>query len=156
MKKNNENINVKKIIFEIILIPLAIMYLYYTLLYNHPKISIVFLYIVTIITCVEFIIKYIHEVYVYKNKYNFLKIIYIIISFLLIVFMVLNTILKYKIIKDMFVLLLIIMLLHLLVFSTININRIINNKGTLYKNTFSSFFSLISFVVVLMGIIIYL
>lgn len=156
MNKNNEKIDTKKIIFEIIIIPLAIMYLYYTLLYNHTKINMVFLYTVTLITCIEFIVKYIHEVYVYKNKYNFFKILYIIVSFLLIISIFLNIFLKQEIVKNTFVLLLIVMLFHLLFFAIININRIVKNKGTLYKNTFASFFSLISFVVVLMGIIIFL
>lgn len=156
MKKNKEDIDIKKIVFEIIIIPLSIMYLYYNLLYNHPKISIVFLYLVSTITCIEFIIKYIHEVYVYENKYNFLKVIYIIISFLIIIFILLNIFLKYNIIKKIFIVLLIIMLCHLLLFAIINIKRIIKSKGTLYKNTFAAFFSLIFFAVISMGIIIFL
>ena len=69
MKKNN-----KKIIFEIVLIPLCILYLYYELLHNHPTISLVFLTITIIITNIENLVKYINEVYIYESKKNILKV----------------------------------------------------------------------------------
>lgn len=156
MKQNKEKIDTKKIVFEIIIIPLAIMYLYYTILYNHHKISLVLLYITSLITCIEFIIKYIREVYVYKSKYNFLKVACTIMSFLILMFLILNLFLKYEIIKKILIILLIIMLCHLFIFAINSIIKIIKGTDKLYKNVVSSFFSLIAFTVIFMGIIIYL
>ena len=56
MKNKASVIDTKKIVIEIILIPLCILYLYYMLLYNHPKISAILLYIMITITCAATII----------------------------------------------------------------------------------------------------
>ena len=157
MKKTKDNeINMKKVVVETILIPLCVAYLYYTMAHNHPRLNIVFVYIITLITCLEVAIKYIREVYVYKSKNNYLKIIISIISILLIITVFLNIFLKHKIILYSFITLLIIILCYLLFVSIKAIKKMINKEGILYKNTFEAFFSLIKFGVILMGIIIYL
>ena len=146
--------NKKKIVIEVILIPICIMYLYYEVLHNHPKVSLGIATAVIILTSIEFIVKYIKEVYVYKSKNNLLKILYVIFSFILIILSIISLFLKYKLIKIAYFISLIILLVFLLYFITKNIVRIIKEKGTLYKNTFAAFFSLISFVIVLINIII--
>ena len=146
--------NKKKIIFEIIIIPICILYLYYMTFNNHPKIILILSSIVLTITCIEFIVLYIHEVYIYKSKYNFLKILNIILSFLLIIFTVINLLLKLSIIKTIYFILIVIFLIHLLYFIIKNIIKIIKGKGTLYKNVFASFFGLISFMIIIIGVII--
>lgn len=146
----------KKIVLEIILIPLCILYLYYVLLYNHPKISNILLYLTITITCVSFIVKYIKEVYVYENKYNILKIIFTIISILLIIVMLLNYYLKYKVVNYLFIILVILLLIYLLIYSIINIKGIIRSKDNLLEKTINSFFPSISFYIILIGLIIYL
>ena len=156
MKKNKEEINMKKVVVETILIPLCVVYLYYMAMHNHPKVNMIFLYGITLIACFEMIIKYAHEVYVYENKYNYLKVICIIISVLLIISVFLNIFLKYKAILYTFISLLIILLIYLLLYSAKNIKKMIKQEGVLYKNTFSAFFSLIEFGIILIGIIIYL
>ena len=156
MEKKVAKQNNKKIVMEIILIPLCTLYLYYTLLYNHPKISIVFLYITTLIASIELIVKYVKELYVYENKYNFLRLIFVIFSFLLIITMILNIFLKYKIIKQILIIFLTILLIYLLLFAIKNVTNIIKDKGRLLTNSAASFFSFIAFYIILMGLIIYL
>ena len=146
----------KKIAFEIVLIPLCILYLYYVLLYNHPKISTVLLYLTITITCVSFITKYIKEVYIYENKHNILKIIFTIVSILLLIVMVLNHYLKYKVLKYLFIIFVVLLLIYLLVYSVINIIKIIKSKDNLFEKTINSFFPSIAFYIILMGLIIYL
>lgn len=146
--------NNKKIVFEVIIIPICILYLYYMAFNNHPKISLTISTIITIITCIEIIALYIHDVYIYENKYNFLRIIITILSFLLIIFTVINLFIKASIIKTIYLVLLIIFLIHLLYFVIKNLIKICKGKGILYKNTFASFFGLISFVIILINIII--
>ena len=157
MKKNKEDsINMKKVIIETILIPLCVTYLYYMALHKYPKINIAIVYGVAVIASLEVAIKYIHEVYVYESKNNYLKIIMSIISVLLIIAVFLNIFLKYKVIFYVLLGLLTIMLCYLLYDSVKNIKKMIKKEGTLYKNTFSAFFSLIKFGIILTGIIMYL
>lgn len=156
MKKNKAKTDTKKIVLEIVLIPLCIMYLYYILLNNHPKINIVILHLFTFIASGVFIKKYIQEVYVYNSKYNFLKVLYTIICLVTIAFIFLNIFLKIKWIQIVYIALLIATLIHLLFVAIKGIIGITNGKGSLYKNAFSAYFSLVSFVVILMGIIILL
>ena len=153
--KNKESNNLR-IVLEIVLIPICVLYLYYTLLYNHPKISIVLLYITTLVTCIEFIVKYIKELYTYKNKYNPLRLIFVIFLFLLLITLVINIFLKVKIVKLIITISLIILLVYLLVFATSNIIKIIKNKGRLLNTASGSFFSFIAFYIILMALIIYL
>ena len=51
--------NNKKIVFETILVPLCIFYLYYMAFHNHTKASYIISSIVTIMTCIEFLVLYI-------------------------------------------------------------------------------------------------
>lgn len=154
--KNKEKSNNIRIVLEIILIPICVLYLYYTLLYNHPKISIVLLYITTLITSIEFIVKYIKELYTYENKYNPLRLIFVVFLFLLLITLVLNIFLKYKIIKQILTISLIILLVHLLLFAISNIIKIIKDKGRLLTTSASAFFSFIAFYIILIALIIYL
>ena len=156
MKTNKEELNMKKVIVETILIPICVIYLYYMAINNHPKINIIFLYGIIMITCLETAIKYIHEVYVYENKYNWLKVIISIISILLIIAVFLNIFLKYKVILWIFIILTILMLCYLLFYTIKCLKKMIKKEGELYKNTFGAFFSLIKFGLILIGIIIYL
>ena len=146
--------NKKKIILELVFIPLCIMYLYYVLINNHLKINLYLVSIIILITCVEFLIKYIYEVYVYENKYNFLKVLFIIFCFCLIIVDILNLFIKLKLIKVLFLIFIIILLIYLIYFVINCLIRIYKNKGILWKNAFASFFSFISFLIILMGIII--
>ena len=155
-KKKVSPANIKKIVGEIILIPLCILYLYYTLLFNAITINKFILHAIIFITCVQFIIKYIHEVYVYESKTNPLKIVFIIFNILLSIACMLNIILKVKVIRIVFIVLVIIMLCYLLYNAITKIINIIKSKGILYKNAFSSFLSLIAFFMILMGLVIYL
>ncbi len=154
MKKTKE-INMKKVVTETILIPLCVIYLYYMAVHNHPKLNIAFVYIITLITCLEIAIKNIHEVYVYESKNNYLKIILAVISVLLIIGVFINIFFHNKVILYIFMGLLIIMLSYLMFNAVINIKKMINKEGTLYKNTFSAFFSLIKLGIILIGIVIY-
>ena len=97
--RNKVKQNNKKIILETIIIPLCILYLYYMAFNNHPKTSLVISSIVTIITCIEFIVLYIHEVYVYENQYNFLKVLVTVLCILLIIFTGINLFIKLNIIN---------------------------------------------------------
>ena len=124
--------------------------------HNHSKLNIACVYIVTLITCSEIAIKNIHEVYIYESKNNYLKIIFSIISILLIITVFLSIFLKHKAVLCSFIVLLIIMLGYLLYDSVKSIKKMVNQEGTLYKNTFSAFFSLIKLGIVLIGIIMYL
>ena len=153
MKSKNEvKPNTKKIIFEMILISLCIFYLYYMAFDNHLKASLIISGIVNIITCIEFLVFYIKEVYVYESKSNFLKIITIILNFVLIGLIIAN-IFTNKI-KIVLLVTTIIFLVFVLYFVIKNIIRIIKGKGTLYKNTFAAFFALISFMIILANVII--
>ena len=152
--KNKVKQNNKKIILETIIIPLCILYLYYMAFNNHPKTSLVISSIVTIITCIEFIVLYIHEVYVYENQYNFLKVLVTVLSILLIIFTGINLFIKLNIIKIIYLVLILLFLIHLLYFVIKSIIKIIKEKGVLYKNVFAAFFGLISFVIILVSTII--
>ena len=145
-----------KIILEIILIPLCVMYLYYELLHNHPKVCLVLMICTIFFTCVELTVKYVKEVYVYNSKFNFLKILMVIFSFAIIVLSILSLILKYKIIKTVFYIMVPVLLAFLIYFIIKNFVRIKKEKGPLYKNAIAAFFSMLSFVIILISYIIIL
>ena len=153
MKKEEKNNNAK-IIFEIILIPLCFLYLFYTLFINHPKVSFVICLCITIITSIEFAIKYIKEVYIYENKYNPLKVIFGIFNILLIIIAGLNIIYNIKVILILFYVMISILLLYLLYFFIRNLIDVVKGKGVLYKKAFASLLSLTSFVTILITLII--
>lgn len=153
MKKEEKNNNAK-IIFEIILIPLCFLYLFYTLFINHPKVSFVICLCITIITSIEFAIKYLKEVYIYENKYNPLKVIFGIFNILLIIIAGLNIIYNIKVILILFYVMISILLLYLLYFFIRNLIDVVKGKGVLYKKAFASLLSLTSFVTILITLII--
>lgn len=154
MKKEvKEQKNIKKIVIEMILIPLCTLYLCYTILNNHPKTSFIILIIFTIITSLELAIKYLKQVYIYENKYNPLRVIFGIFNIVLIIISGLTLIYKTKLLTIIFLIMIIILLGFLLITSIINIKDIIKQKGTLYKKAFSAFLKLNAFVIILMSLI---
>ena len=62
--------NNKKILLEIIVIPLCISYLIFRLLGNYNMACYVICNIFCILSALVFGIKYIREVYIYENKYK--------------------------------------------------------------------------------------
>lgn len=157
MKKNSsnkKNINNNKIIIEVILIPFCFMYLFFNILNNHSKVSLIIGSIVLIITSLELAIKYLKEVYVYEHKYNPIKVIYGIFNIVLIIVTGLNIIYNVKLISILYLIMSIILLMSLLFLSIKNLIDIKNNKGILYKKAFSSFFYLISFMIILSSLVI--
>ena len=153
MKKKEKNNNAK-IVFEIILIPLCFLYLFYTLFINHPKVSFVICLCITIITSIEFAIKYLKEVYIYENKYNPLKVIFGIFNILLIIIAGLNIIYNIKVILILFYVMISILLLYLLYFFIRNLIDVVKGKGVLYKKAFASLLIFTSFVTILITLII--
>ena len=109
-KKKVSSANIKKIVVEIIIIPLCVLYLYYTLLFNSTSINKFILHTVVFITCMQFAIRYIREVYIYESKNNPFKIIFIIFNLFLGIISMVNLALKIKVINTIFIVLLIIML----------------------------------------------
>lgn len=157
MKKNKKEKNVKdikKIILEIILIPACFAYLFYTLLENHPKASLIICIFITIITSGILIYKYFKEVYIYESKKNIYKIIFIIFNGILIIINLLYLIYNTKLLFLTLIIGIFILLLHLLSSSIKDLIDIKKEKGILYKKSFSSFLSLISFSVILTTLLI--
>ena len=152
MKKKEYDL---KLIGELIIVPLCVMSLYHMVLSSHPKANLIVFSLVTFFTCIEFIAKYVKDVYVYEHKYNVLKIIFIIFNSLLLIETILNIMLKYKFIKIIFIIFEIILLLYLLYFAIRNILNL-NKKEKFTKSAIAAFFSLLSFCIILIGIIIYL
>ena len=105
MKKDKKEIkqNNSKIIAEIILIPFCFLYLFYTLFLSNPKASFIVCNLLVVITCLEFAIKYLKEVYIYENKYNPLKIVFGIFNIILIIVAGLNITYNIKILFILFV-----------------------------------------------------
>lgn len=152
--KKLEKSQKQKIIIEIILIPLCFLYLSYTLLNNHPKASLITCSILVIITSILFAIKYFREVYIYKHKYNFFKILYAIFSTILIINTILNLLIKNEYLFIIFLIQTIILLGYLLFFSTKKLLNIKKDKGYISKNAFPAFLSLVSFAIILVGLLI--
>lgn len=151
---NKKDVDIKKIIFEIVAIPLCIMYLYYVLLWNEPKISIAVLYIITLITCGEFVAKYFNEVYIYESKSNLLKILIIILSIVLIILLVIYIFIRTSIVKIILLVSLLLMCFYLLYFAISNIKNIIKDTKNYSKYVIASYLSLFSFSMMIMGTII--
>lgn len=144
-----DNKDIKKIISWMVLIPLCVLYLLYTLLSGHSKISFVVLVVFVFITCLEFAIKYFKEVYIFESKYNVLKVIFGIFSICLIIISFLNIIYSFEIISIMFYVMCIIMLCFLIGFSVYNMICVFKNKGVFYKRVFSVFLCINDFVIIL-------
>ncbi len=141
--------NNKKILLEIIVIPLCISYLIFRLLGNYNMACYVICNIFCILSALVFGIKYIREVYIYENKYNILKILFSIYSVLLIVILVINMFLNINIIDILYIIIISGFLLYLLSYSIFYIIKIIKNKGKLYQNIINSFLSFCSFAIII-------
>lgn len=145
----------KKILAEIIVIPLCVLYLIFTLLKSSLAAGIIGLVFV-LFTAIWFSPKYIDEVYVYKNKKNLLKLLVAISDILLFVFGILMLIFKLKVYKVIFLIFLVICLLHLVYFFIKNIKEVIKKEKEIGINILYSFFSLLLFVIILSTFVIYL
>lgn len=150
MKKNT----VVKMVAEVYLIPICVLYLLYMLLNGHNKASFIVCLIISFFTALEFMIKYLKEVYVYKNKYNFLKLSFGIFNILFVIILGLNIFYKIYIIKLLFIIGIIVLLLFLISFSIFNIRKFIkDSKKTMF--VVKSFLSFLSFCMILITFLIY-
>lgn len=155
-KQKTNEVDRKKLLFEIIAVPLCIFYLYYTYISSNKELNTILLYIVIIITSIEFNAKYIKELYIYENKYNFLRIIYTVFSLILLVSIALNIFVKTKLTRIIFVVLAIVLITYLLIYAIFNIKKLLKKEGEFSKTVLASFLSLASFFTSLAGLIIYL
>ncbi len=146
----------KKILLEIIIIPLCIAYLLYYPLRNYDKASFIISSIFILLTCLVFLVKYGKEVYIYEHKYNYLKIISIVFNSILIVLTVLGFFLKIKIIKILFLVFACILLLLLLGYAIVNIKPIITKEKNISQNILNAFLSLASVAIILTCGLIYI
>lgn len=144
----------KKMVLEIILIPLCLAYIIFIVLENHSTVSNVIGLITLYITALEFSIKYFKEVYIYENKYNYLKIIFGIFNIVLLLITTLNLIYNNNILNIIFMIGIIILLIYLLVFGTIKLKKVLKDEKPLSKNVLSSFLSYIALAIILICLII--
>lgn len=144
----------KKMVLEIILIPLCLAYILYIVLQNYQTTSHVIGLIILFITSLEFIIKYFKEVYIYIHKYNYLKIIFSIFNIVLLLITTLNLIYNNNILNIIFMIGTIILLIYLLVFGTIKLKKVLKDEKPLSKNVLSSFLSYIALAIILICLII--
>lgn len=145
--------NNKKLVFEIIIIPICILYLILTFL-KSTLVSGILLAVFSVVTAIWFVPKYIDEIYVYKSKNNFLKLIYIIGNILLASSSILYFILKLKIFKILIIISTLLVALELLHFGIKNLKEVINKKKENGINILHSFFSFMLFAIILGTIII--
>ena len=145
----------KKMLIETIIIPLCVLYLLFTLLNNYEVLSEIICYIAICITSIVCLVKYINEVYIYEHKYNYLKIIFIIVNLLLLISLVLTIFITNKMLNIIFLVLTAILLLYLLIFGIVNIIIITKNNEKLYQSIIRSFFSLLSFSIIFPSLIIF-
>lgn len=143
----------KKMVLEIILIPLCLAYILYMVLQNYQTTSHVIGLIILFITSLEFIIKYFKEVYIYTHKYNYLKIIFGIFNIVLLLITTLNLIYNNNILNIIFMIGTIILLIYLLVFGTIKLKKVLKDEKPLSKNVLSSFLSYIALAIILICLI---
>lgn len=144
----------KKMVLEIILIPLCLAYIIFIALENHSTVSNVIGLITLYITALEFSIKYFKEVYIYENKYNYLKVIFGIFNIVLLLITTLNLIYNNNILNIIFMIGIIILLIYLLVFGTIKLKKVLKDEKPLSKNVLSSFLSYIALAIILICLII--
>ena len=145
----------KKVLGEIIIIPLCISYLILMFLKNSLAsgiIGVIFIFF----TAVWFSPKYLNEVYIYKSKTNPLKILVAVSDILLFIFGILMLIFKTKVLKIIFLILLVICLLHLLYYFIKNIKEVTKKEKDFGVDILYSFFSLLLFTIILSTFIIYL
>ena len=144
----------KKMVIEIIVIPIALAYILYITLNSSPKISLIIGLTVLFITSLEFIIKYFKEVYIYEHKYNYLKVIFGLFNIILLLTTLLNLIYNNNVLNIVSTSSIIILLIFLLIFGSIKLKNIAKDKKPVYKNVISSFLSYIAFVIILICLII--
>ena len=146
----------KKILAEIITVPLCISYLLSMILNNNPKLNIILLVITLVITSLEFTIKNLKEVYIYESKDNFKKVTFAIFNILLLLVMFLKLIYKINALNILFTVGIIILLIYLIYLGITSIIKIAKDKKPLYKYIIRAFLSLISFALILETFIIYI
>ena len=146
----------KKILAEIITVPLCISYLLSMILNNNPKLNIILLVITLVITSLEFIIKNLKEVYIYESKDNLKKVTFAIFNILLLLVMFLKLIYKINALNILFTAGIIILLIYLIYLGITSIIKIAKDKKPLYKYIIRAFFSLTSFALILETFIIYI
>lgn len=136
----------KKIILEIIIIPLFISYLFYQLLDTMNDIKI--LSIIILCLCnLELFIKYIKEVKIYKDKKNIYKVIFIVFNFINLFISFLTI---YKNINILyFIICLSITMVYFLISGIQNIIKISKIDNKLYSYTKKSLISLLMFFICL-------
>lgn len=136
----------KKIILEIIIIPLFISYLFYQLLDTMNDIKI--LCIIILCLCnLELFIKYIKEVKIYKDKKNIYKVMFIVFNFISLFISFLTI---YKNINILyFIICLSITMVYFLISGIQNIIKISKIDNKLYSYTKKSLISLLMFFICL-------
>ncbi len=135
----------KKIILEILVIPLLLGYLFYQLLgvFNNIKLVSV---IVLCIFNIELLTKYIREVNIYKSKYNIYKVLFIIFN-IISLFVSFVTIYK-KLYILYFIICSIITLVYFLVRGVLNIIKISKSNNKLYGFTKVALLSFFAFFII--------
>lgn len=146
----------KKILLELLLVPVCLGYLFHMLLSNNQKISYILLIVMLLLTTFTLILKYGNEVYVYESKYNIYKIILIIFSVILFLISLLSIFLMGKFVRLFLIITTIILLLYLFYCAVRGIINIIKNGNYLYRYIIRVFFSSISFALILEALIFYL
>ena len=147
--------NNKKIVAEIILVPVCIVWLLFMVLKSSLAAGIIFA-VFALITAVWFSPKYFNDVYVYKSKGNIFKLIVAIVDILLFIVSILTLILKLKVLKIVLVVLAVISFIHLVYFFVKNLKEIMNKKKDFNINILYSFFSFLLFLILAFTLIIYL
>ena len=147
--------NNKKIVCEIILIPVCILYLILSFLKSGLAAGII-LTAFAIITAIWLVPKYIDELYVYKSKNNFLKLIFVTGNILLAVSLILNLIFKIKVFKILIILSSVIVGIELLYYGIKNLKEVISKKKEVGINILYSFSSFALLSIIISTIIIYL
>ena len=147
--------NKKKMVAEVIVIPLCIVWLLFVLLKSSVAALIIFI-LFSIVAAVWFSPKYFSEVYTYENKNNFWKLSIAIVDILLVIVAIVNLFLKLKALKIALIVLAILSFIHLVYFFVNNLKIIIKSKKDYGINVLYAFGSFLIFAIMVSTIIIYL
>ena len=147
--------NNKKIICEIILIPACILYLILSFLKSDLVSEIIFAFC-AVAVAFWLVPKYIDELYVYKSKTNFLKLIYVIATILLGVVSILNLFFKFKVLKILLIIGAVIVAIELLHYGIKNLKVVMSKKKDMGINILYSFSAFTLLAIMISTIIIYL
>jgi len=137
-----------KIILEIVLICTCIGYLLIKFLNKFENAATFILPITMFFTALEFFIKYVKEVYIYKNKHNVLKAsfsiysIYIMFLSFLLLLNKLNTIMI-----NIYTASVIVYEMYMIYYVIINIKKLKNENKNLFLNVTKSFSTLLSLTI---------